>query len=416
MKSAFCFVMTSLLTAATPLLADPPKGYNYDEASLPAYTLPEVLPASVKTPEDWKSRRIEILALLEKEQYGKMPALPSKVESRISLPAGPAIAGKATRSQVTLSLPNGREMDVLIYLPANPKGPVPLFWGMNFAGNHAVEVDPAIPLQRSWTADSRPPATRDNKPNEKDRGKESSRWQIETALDAGFGVATACYNDVLPDFDPATQGEGNSKPADTSLDATGAVATWAWGLRIGLNHFETIPAIDSKRVVVMGHSRLGKAALWAGAVDERFAAVISNESGEGGAALHKRIFGETITRINTSFPHWFCGNFKKYNDKEADLPFDQHFVLAAIAPRPLLITSATEDLWADPNGEFLAAFHAAPVWQLLGQEGIAASKQPAPDNLVNSRVAYHLRSGKHDVTLADWKSYIAFADKHLPKP
>jgi hypothetical protein len=183
-----------------------------------------------------------------------------------------------------------------------------------------------------------------------------------------------------------------------------------------MNYFETDPAIDAKRVICMGHSRLGKAALWAGATDERFALVISNNSGAGGAALHKRIFGETVARLNSSFPHWFNGNFKKYSNKESELAYDQHFLLATMAPRPLLITSATEDLWADPKGEFLAGKEASPVYRLFGTAGLNADQPPPADQLINSIIGYNLRTGKHDVTLADWKSYLAFANQHLKKP
>ncbi|MBW7996245.1 MAG: acetylxylan esterase [Candidatus Glassbacteria bacterium] len=395
---------------------------NYDEAKVPEYTLPDPLVSldgtKVTDEAGWtEQRRPEILKLFREQVYGIAPARTGEAGCR-TVESGEAYQGTAERRQVEITLRrDGKELviGVLLYIPKNRRGPVPAFLGLNFRGNHTVGTDPEIILNANWMR-PRGNGDADNRATEDSRGTSSSRWEIETVLKRGYALATAYYGDIDPDYD---DGFNNGVHAlfseqERPADAWGSIGAWAWGLSRILDFLETDGAVDGERVVVLGHSRLGKTSLWAGARDERFAMVISNNSGCGGAALSRRAFGETVEVINTSFPHWFCDNFKQYNGREAQLPVDQHMLLALIAPRPVYVASAEEDRWADPRGEFLALKHAAPVYRLLTGEGIAVQRMPAVNQPVTGRLGYHIRSGRHDVTGYDWDRYLDWADAYLP--
>jgi hypothetical protein len=321
-----------------------------------------------------------------------------------------ALGGKAVRKEVTIRFSDradGPKMSLLIYQPAAGAGPWPVFLGLNFQGNHTVHADPGITVTPAMA--------------ERARGAQASRWEVEMVVARGYATATAFYGELTPDRAtgltegvPTLFATGGAE--ERAPDAWGAIGAWAWGLGRALDYLASDRDYDAKRVAVHGHSRLGKTALWAGAQDERFALVISNDSGCGGAALSKRIFGETVGIINKSFPHWFARNFRRYNDREADLPVDQHELLALVAPRPVYVASATEDLWADPRGEFLALVGADPVYRLLGRRGLGTDRMPAPDQPVHGDgLGYHLRTGKHDITAYDWARYLDFADRYLKR-
>ena len=413
---------------STAVIDAQPAGFNYDESKVPKYELPELLVSSkgqkITTAEQWTTlRRPELLELYRTHVYGRSPGKPEQMSFEVVAGSEDrqALGGTATRKLVRIHLgpkTDGQAIDLLIYKPNNV-AKAPVFLGYNFKGNHSVHADPGIPLPRTWMPNNREEAVVDNRATEKGRATEASRWQLEKVLGRGYALATIYYGDIEPDHAKGHEQGIRGWYAKNSKDADkltwGAIGAWAWGLSRAMDYIESDPQLDAKRVAVIGHSRLGKTSLWAGAQDERFAIVISNNSGEGGAAITRRQFGETIERINTSFPHWFTTKFKDYNGKENDLPVDQHMLIALAAPRPVYVASAEEDLWADPRGEFLAAHAATPVYQLFGKKGIDSAEMPELNKPVGESTGYHIRTGKHDVTAYDWDQYLNFADKHFGK-
>jgi hypothetical protein len=415
-----------VLTLAALFAVAQPGSVNYDEAKVPHYTLPDPLRlvsgARVSTARVWsQQRRPELLDLFRREMFGTSPARPAKIDFELAAIDRRALGGIAERKEVTVYLTsrkNGPKMTLLLYLPAGAAKPVPVFLGLNFGGNQTVAADPGIRLGQIWPRSSTAGALAPHPATEQSRGTAAGRWQVEKILRHGYGLATIYYGDIEPDFDggirygvrPAFFHPGQTAPAASEW---GAIGAWAWGLSRALDYLETDKQVDARHVALMGHSRLGKTALWAGAEDTRFAMVISNCSGEGGAALSRRLFGEQPADLNSRFPHWFDANYRKYSSHESDLPFDQHELIALIAPRPVYIATAAEDLWADPKGQFLAAAAAGPVYELLGKQGLGTDQMPPLHHPIMHDIGYHNRSGKHDVIEYDWDQYLKFADMHF---
>jgi hypothetical protein len=377
----------------------------------------------VKNFSQWQNRRKELIEFFTNEMYGRSPGRPSDMRFEITDTDTKALGGKAIRKQVVIYFTgktNGPKMEVLIYLPANAKKPVPVFLGLNFWGNQAINPDPGIKISESWIEESGGTyvdlsCVKNNKATENCRGINSSQWPVETLLERGYGLVTAYRGDIDSDFYngftnslysqyPELQGRG---------DNFCAMSAWAWSLRRIMDYLETDKNINASKVALFGWSRLGKAALWAAAQDERFAMLISIQSGAGGVKLFHRGVGENIRRLCTVFPHWYCANFKKYMDKDTCLSFDQHMVIALVAPRPVYISSAADDKNADPEGEFEGAKAAEPVYKLLKKEGLPAERQPPINQPVFGQIGYHVRSGNHNVTSYDWEQYLHFADIHL---
>ena len=413
--------MTALLLVLSCLVPVPARGQqpNYDESKVPSYTLPDPLVRengkAVRSRRAWeRKRRPELLSLFSDQMFGVVPPAPEGLHFKVVKVVSDAFGGLATMKEVEVCFDadETQSLLLLLFVPNAASGPVPAFLGINFRGNHATTDEPYVSLPSEERMRRYGPDYQCDP-----RGVQQRRWPYRDILSRGYAVATFYTGDVDPDYHDGFHNGvhgllDGDKPRTGSSWAT--ISAWAWGLSRALDYLETDPDVDGAKVAVIGHSRLGKTALWAGATDPRFALVVSNNSGCGGAALSKRCFGETVGRINQVFPHWFCDNFKQYGGKEDTLPFDQHELLALIAPRPLYVASASEDLWADPHGEYLSLIHAAPVYRLYGEDAVTTPEMPAPgEGRMAGKTAYHLRPGPHDINIYDWSRYMDFADRFL---
>ncbi|MBX7207675.1 MAG: acetylxylan esterase [Verrucomicrobiaceae bacterium] len=423
-------ILPAFLTLAAGACLAQQNTANYDESKAGEVILPAVLKsldgAKITSSDEWTSkRRPEVLSLFQDHVYGRIQPKPDDLKFEVTATRRDALGGTATRKFIHVSLakhPQWRGMDIMLYVPNKAQGKAaPVFAGLSFNGNHAVSKETDVPVSDRWMRPNtkNDKAVKNNRATEESRGVEASRWPLEMIVGRGFAVATAYYGDIEPDH---AEGWKEGVRAALSSDAAGtvwkdgdwgAIGAWAWGLSRILDYLETDKDVDARHCAVIGHSRLGKTSLWAGASDPRFALVISNDSGEGGAALMRRNIGETTEIITRAFPHWFTPKYRSYANNASACPVDQHMLIALMAPRPVYIASASEDNWADQKGEFLSGLNAGPVYALFGKSGIGTESPPEIDHPVGDFVAYHNRTGKHDVLDYDWLQYLKFAARHF---
>ena len=399
---------------------------NYDEAKVGTYTLPDPLKLNdgrpVRDAKTWnEKRRPEIVKLFETQQFGVAPGRPEG-ESFDAFDKGtPALNGKAIRKQVRIYLSkdkSGPSIDLVIYLPATAKKPVPMLLSISFGAVQSAVADPGITPETVWDAKTNtrvmPPVG----------GMFWPGINVESLLDAGIGVATFYYGDVDPDYAGGFANgiraryakAGQKDNADRAPEDWGTISAWAWGMSRVEDYFETDPSIDAKRVAIHGVSRLGKTVMWAGAHDQRFAAVIESCSGEGGAALSRRDYGETIAHLTapTRYPYQFAANYAKYAGFPDTAPMDANLLVALIAPRPLLLQTGSTDNWSDPKGEFLSAVAAGPVYKLLGKQDLGTDVWPAAKTpIFTDGLNYYMHDGGHGMVPTDWIIYVEFLKAQL---
>jgi len=393
---------------------------NNNEALVGTYSLPDPLTLAngepVRDAETWyQKRRPEIVRLFEENQFGRSPERPAGMSFDVFDKGTPALDGKAIRRQVTVCFSpdkDGPKMDILLYLPADANKPAPLLLNLSFSANSSVVDDPGIKPGEVWG--------RDKKKVPAPKGMNFGRLNVAPFLANGIGVASVYYGDIEPDFQGGIQygirrlylEPGQTAPAP---DEWGAIAAWAWGLSRVMDYLETDKDVDAKRVAIFGVSRLGKTVLWAGARDTRFAMVIASCSGEGGAALSRRNYGETIAHLTapSRYPYQFCANYQKYSDHVEQFPVDAHMLIALIAPRPVLLQTGDQDTWSDPKGEFLAAVVAGPVYRLLGGQDLGTDQMPPAGQPILHTIGYYMHSGGHGALPPDWDVFLKFMRMHL---
>lgn len=413
-----CAAMGQADKPPAPVVAGIP--VNYDEARVGTYTLPDLLLLAngkpVRDAKTWnEKRRPEIVRLFEENQYGRSPGRPSAMSFDVFDKGTPAFDGKGTRRQVTIYFSAdkaGPKMDLLVYVPANAAGPVPLLLNLGFSANSSTVNDPGVKVGEVWG--------RDKKKIPAGQGMNFGKVNVTRLLDAGFGFATVYYGDIDPDFlggVPFGVRALYLKPGQTAPapDEWGSIAAWAWGLSRAMDYLETDKSVDAKRVAIMGVSRLGKTVMWAGAHDPRIALVIASCSGEGGAALSRRNYGETIAHLTepSRYPYQFAANYAKFANKVDEFPVDAHMLVALIAPRPVLLQTGDKDFWSDPKGEFLAAVAAGPVYRLLGKQGLDTDQMPPAGTPILHTIGYYMHAGGHGTIPSDWDQFLAFMQMHL---
>jgi len=393
---------------------------NYTEALAGTYQLPDPLVLNngkpVKDAKTWTNvRRPEIVKLFEENQYGRAPGRPADMTFEVFDKGTPAFDGKATRKQITIYFSkdrSGPKMDLLLYTPARATKPSPVLLNVSFSANSTAVDDPGVKVGEIWDPD--------HKKIPANKGRSFGKLPIAKFIDAGYGIATFYYGDVDPDFPGGVSlgvralylKPGQTEPAP---DEWGAISAWAWGMSRAMDYLETDPNVDVRRVAITGVSRLGKTVMWAGAHDTRFAMTIASCSGEGGAAISRRNYGETIAHLMapSRYPYQFAANWDKYAAHPDQSPVDANLLVALMAPRPLLLQTGNTDKWSDPKGEFLAEVAAAPVYKLFGKQGLDTDQVPPAGEAILHDLGYEMHAGGHGMVPTDWDVYLQFMKAHL---
>ena len=387
----------------------------------------------VSSREMWfNERRPELMRLFQHYMYGELPPKPAALSSKAERADSSAFGGKATLSEVTLNFerPAAPPIHLMLVVPNKRSLGAPVILQINYFGNHTLVRDKEVRLPENWMPE-RGAGVVGNRATEASRGTWADIWRIEEVIDRGYAIATFYNGDVDPDT-PAERGLQKYFPHDDPADDCGSIAAWAWGLERAVDYLVTAPGIDQRRIIVTGHSRMGKAALLTAAFDERIALAIPHQAGCGGSAPSRARIAigksyntldssgtrppETVTDINQSFPHWFNARFKEFNREPERLPFDQNCLVALCAPRPVLFSNGRADTWINPAGQFEVLRSAAPVYRLLGAGDFTAETLPADGQLIDGTLGYYLRPGGHSLVKEDWKAFLDFADKHLGRP
>jgi len=398
---------------------------NYDESKVGDYKLglPDPLTFNngkpVKNARQWKKRRAEIVKLFEENQYGKWPA--KKPALRYDVQQDLGFDGTAVRKQITLYFSpdnDGPRVDVLLYLPKDAVGPTPILLNLSFSQNNMVVGDPGVKPGHRWDPRTKTfvevPAMQ--MPGGMRFGMDAT---IKKYLQEGFGFATLCYTDITPDFEDndelGLRGLYHTPGTPRADNDWGSISAWALGVSRLMDYFEKDPDVDATRVAITGCSRLGKTTIWTGAIEPRIKVVMPSCSGEGGAAMSRRNYGETVAHLaeKTRFPYQFCPKYGYWGSRVHEMPVDAHMLVALIAPRPLLLQTGSTDNWSDPKGEWLSLIEARKVYQLLGQDVPAGDEMPAPDQPIYSTLGYVMHEGGHGVMPQDWTYYLEFMKRHL---
>lgn len=392
---------------------------NYDESRVGSYSLPDLLTLEngkkVTTPKQWYGkRRPEILKIVEDNQFGKYPKKKSPLRYKVRQDYG--FGGTTIRKQITVYFSkddNGPRMDVLLYLPKEKSGPSPVLLNLSFSPNNVSVADDGVSPGRRWDASTKTPILAETPTGERNYTLDA---YIKKFTEAGYAFATLCYTDIEPDFEGGKElGVRSLFEEDVKDNEWGAISAWAWGVSRIMDYFEKDPDIDASRVALTGCSRLGKATLWTAAADRRFAVVIASCSGEGGAAISRRNYGETVAHLvePTHFPYQFCKNYSLWGNKVNEMPMDAHMLISLIAPRPLLLSTGSTDKWSDPKGEFVAATEAGKVYELLGKDDLGTTAMPPAESPILHTLGYVMHEGGHGVLPQDWDYYLMFLKKYL---